>query len=316
MNEASSIDVRVADISLRADEVVEITLVGTEGPVLPLWDPGAHISLKLHSGLERQYSLCGRLNDRDTWRIAVLRARDGRGGSAWIHDNLRVGDVLRATLPRNHFPLSRAESYLFIAGGIGITPILPMIEQVTRDGNSWTLWYGGRSRSSMAYLDELAVYGENVKVVPEDNKGLLNLRAITAELAPGTQLYACGPEGLLNALVDLSSTWPKDTLHLERFSPIALDPGRENKPFTVHLRATGRSILVSADESILDAMAREGLAPSSSCKEGTCGTCETRVLNGAIDHRDSVLSPSEQEAGDYMMICVSRARDNEIEIDA
>lgn len=316
MSNMNSIALRVIDTQVRADHVTEFVLVRADGAPLPAWAPGAHVSLHLHSGLERQYSLCGRLDDCDTWRITVLRERDGRGGSAYLHDHVKAGTLLCCKGPRNHFPLEMASSYIFIAGGIGITPIIPMIEQAERWGVPWTLYYGGRNRASMAYVSELASFGDRVQIVPQDECGILDLANLTAHVPSRGLVYACGPEALLNALTNLSAAWPKDTLHLERFSPIAPDPRVVNRPFTVHLRASGKTIRVGADESILRAMAREGLQPPSSCREGTCGTCETRVLSGAVDHRDSVLSQSEREAGDYMMICVSRAKSDELELDA
>ncbi|MGK9286808.1 PDR/VanB family oxidoreductase [Sinorhizobium meliloti] len=315
MSEPSSFELRVIEKRVMADDVVELVLATPDGSPLPAWRPGSHISLELQQGLERQYSLCGSLDDDSTWRIAVLRARESRGGSSLIHDNVKAGVVLRSTGLRNHFPLEEANGYLFIAGGIGITPILPMIAQAEAQGRPWSLHYGGRSRGSMAYVTELMPFGDRVHITPEDQAGMLDLRGITADIPDGWLVYACGPEGLLNALVELSADWEKDILRIERFSPVAVDSSGD-RPFTVHLRDSGRTIRVGANETILDAMSREGMQPPSSCREGTCGTCETRVLRGRIDHRDAVLSASEREAGDYMMICVSRALDDEIEIDA
>ncbi|MGO4568738.1 2Fe-2S iron-sulfur cluster-binding protein [Rhizobium sp. 2YAF20] len=316
MNDTETRSLRVEDVVKRADHVVELVLADAQGQQLPSWQPGAHLSLKLGPGLERQYSLCGPLGDSYHWRVAVLRANNGRGGSEYIHEKVKKGDILEAQAPRNHFPLEPASEYIFVAGGIGITPILPMIEQATSSGTRWVLHYGGRSRSSMSYHQELEALGDHVRIVPEDQAGLLDLKAIGSTITPGAKLYSCGPEGLLNALTSLSSSWPKDTLHLERFSPISVTTPVQNREFTAHLRASGRSISVGVEESILEAMAREGIRWPCACREGTCGSCETRVLSGAIDHRDSVLSASEQEQGDWMMICVSRALGSEIELDA
>lgn len=315
MSETKSFDLRVVGTQRMADDVLELVLARPDGGPLPPWRPGSHISLELQQGLERQYSLCGAPEDSARWRIAVLKAKESRGGSRHIHDNVKSGAVIRSTGLRNHFPLEAAPGYIFIAGGIGITPMLPMIAEAEREGKPWVLHYGGRSRASMAYLSDLAAYGDRVHIVPEDQAGLLDLREITKNIPDGYLVYSCGPEGLLNALVGLSADWRKNTLHLERFSPVEIDASSD-KPFTAHLRVSGRSIVVGADETILDAMAREGLNPPSSCREGTCGTCETRVLRGKVDHRDAVLNASEREAGDYMMICVSRALGDEIEISA
>jgi ferredoxin-NADP reductase len=307
---------RVADKQPLARDVVEVTLESM-GPPLPEWTPGAHITLVLPSGLERQYSLCGAVDDRDAWRIAVLREPDSRGGSTYVHDVLEVGDVLEVRAPRNNFPLCRADRYVFVAGGIGITPIIPMIAEAECSGAEWILHFGARDAASFCFEQVLREYGEQrVRLVAQDSDGVLDLDMILGTLIPGTHVYCCGPGGLLHAVEERASGWPEDSLHIERFAPTELGDDVADEPFIAHLKASGMSLQVSAGESILDAMARHGIDAPSSCREGTCGTCETRVLSGIPDHRDSVLTPSEQAAGDYMMICVSRARGREIELDA
>ncbi|MEB3370510.1 PDR/VanB family oxidoreductase [Saccharopolyspora mangrovi] len=307
---------RVAHKQFLSRDVVGVTLAST-GPRLPAWTAGAHVTLMLPSGLERQYSLCGPVDDAFAWRIAVLREPDSRGGSSYVHDELEVGDVLEVRAPRNNFPLANARRYVFVAGGIGITPFIPMLAEADRAGAEWDLHYGARDAASFSFADVLREYGTHrVHLVAQDCEGVLDLDAILGALAPGTQVYCCGPEGLLQAVEQRASGWPPDMLHLERFAPVGLGDDVADKPITVHLKTSGVRVEVEPAESILDAMVRHRIDAPSSCREGTCGTCETRVLSGTPDHRDSVLTPAEQAAGDYMMICVSRALGPEIELDA
>ncbi|MCE0764864.1 PDR/VanB family oxidoreductase [Pseudonocardia kujensis] len=278
-----------------ADGVVELEL---SGPDLPDWTPGSHIDLHLAPGLVRQYSLCG-----PGFRIAVLREADGRGGSAFVHDRLAVGDQVEVGGPRNHFPLVAASRYLFVAGGIGITPILPMIEAAKAAGADWRLLYGGRSRESMAYLDRL---GGDPRVIVQVG-GLLGLRAAVAD-APGAEVYGCGPAPMLDALLEVCPA-----AHVERFTPVALD--LPERPFEAVLERSGVTVLVPAGTSLLAAIEAGGVDVVQSCREGTCGTCETVVLAGEPEHRDSVLDEADREAGDVMMICVSRARGPRLVLD-
>lgn len=255
----------------------------------------------------RQYSLCGDIADRTHWRVAVLREPDGRGGSAYIHDKLDLGDTVRVRGPRNHFALEPARRYRFIAGGIGITPILPMLAAVTTAGVEWTLTYGGRARESMAFLDELATYGDRVTIHPQDEGGLLDLDALLADPDEDTLVYCCGPGSLLDAVEQRCSTWPRGALHVERFTPREQGAPVLSSSFEVELATTGTILTVPPDRSILDVIEDVGVQVLSSCQEGTCGTCETRVLAGTVDHRDSLLTDEEKAANDTMLICVSRA---------
>jgi ferredoxin-NADP reductase len=285
-------------------------MTSADGGQLPEWTPGAHVDLHLPCGLVRQYSLCGDPAERGRWRVAVLREPAGRGGSACVHDDLVPGDELAAAGPRNNFPLVDATEYLFLAGGIGITPILPMLAQVTRRGRPWRLAYGGRTRASMAFLPELAAYGDRVTIWPQDERGLLPLDDLLPG-SPGTAVYCCGPEPLLRAVEDRCAP---GTLHLERFAP--KEPvSTLDDPFEVELASCGTVIGVPAGVSVLAALRDAGVEVLSSCEEGTCGTCETAVLDGVPEHRDSVLTPAERDAADIMMICVSRARTPRLVLD-
>jgi ferredoxin-NADP reductase len=294
-----------------ADGVLALTLRHPLGEQLPPWEPGAHIDVVLGPGLERQYSLCGDPSDRTSWRIAVLREPAGRGGSAHVHGQLGQGDKVRVRGPRNHFALRPAPRYRFIAGGIGITPILPMLAAAEAAGAEWTLLYGGRSRESMAFTEELSRYGDRVTVAPQDESGLLDLASVLDGVPEGTLVYCCGPGPLLDAV---EARCPAGLLHVERFAPKEQLAG-ENTEFEVELAQTGTTVTVPADVSVLDAVRASGVEVLFSCTEGTCGTCETDVLDGTPDHRDSVLTDEEREAGETMMICVSRCRGKKLVLD-
>ncbi|MFC0448814.1 PDR/VanB family oxidoreductase [Rhodococcus jostii] len=299
---------QVAGKEVLADGVVRLTLVDHDGATAPAWTPGSHVDLILDDTITRQYSLCGDPGDTTSLTVAVLREADGRGGSIFVHDKLDTGDVVAVGGPRNHFALVDADSYLFVAGGIGITPLLPMVREVEAKGTSWQMLYGGRTRASMAFADELAeTHPERVRIRPQDQHGHLDLGAALDEVEPGTVVYCCGPEPLLQAIESACRERPHVTLHVERFAPKEVPAGADDGAFEVQLDRTGKAVQVAADETILDAVLREGVDADFSCREGTCGTCEVAVLGGTPDHRDSVLSEDEQAENDAMMICVSRS---------
>ncbi|MHC3471429.1 PDR/VanB family oxidoreductase [Streptomyces sp. 7R007] len=293
-----------------ADDVLALTLRHPLGEDLPAWEPGAHVDVVLGPELERQYSLCGDPADRSQWRIAVLREPDGRGGSAHVHEQLGQGDKVRVRGPRNHFRLESAPRYRFVAGGIGITPILPMLAAAEAAGAEWTLLYGGRTRNSMAFTEELKRYGDRVTVAPQDETGLLDLSVLDG-LPEGALVYCCGPGPLLDAVEERC---PQGVLHVERFQPKA-QPDGENGAFEVELAQSGRTVTVAPDVSVLDAVRAAGVEVLFSCTEGTCGTCETDVLDGEPEHRDSVLTDEERASGETMMICVSRCRGKRLVLD-
>ncbi|TFV67046.1 UNVERIFIED_ORG: oxidoreductase [Bacillus sp. AZ43] len=291
-----------------AEGVVVLDLRDPSGRELPGWAPGAHVDLRLPGGLTRQYSLCGDPADRSVWRIAVLREPESRGGSAHVHDALLQGAEVDVRGPRNHFPLVPAPRYLFIAGGIGITPILPMIDAADAAGAEWELHYGGRSRRSMAFLEALdEAAGQRVTLHPQDEVGLIDLDALLGTPRPDTLVYCCGPEPLLVAVEQRCGAWPEGALHLERFAPKDVGEPVLTDAFEVELSLSGLSLTVPPEKSVLQVVEEAGIAVLSSCTEGTCGTCETAVLSGEVDHRDSLLTPAEQQANDTMFICVSRA---------
>ncbi len=291
------------------DDVVALTLAGPGSAPLPPWHPGAHLDIGLPSGRVRQYSLCGNPDRRDAYRIAVRRIRDGGGGSAEVHDALDIGTVVTTTGPRNAFPLtvpgygSPARRLRFIAGGIGITPILPMLGHAESLGVDWSLVYAGRSRLSLPFLDEVARFGARVDIRTDDAHGVPTADQLLGACPDGTAVYACGPAPMLTAIRNALSGRPGVMLHFERF---AAPPVLDGEEFDVALGSTGATVRVGAAETLLSALRRAGASPSYSCQQGFCGTCRTRVLSGRVDHRDTLLTEPERADG-MMLVCLSRA---------
>ncbi|GLF98762.1 PDR/VanB family oxidoreductase [Streptomyces yaizuensis] len=312
---AQVLTLRVTAKEYVADGVVALGLAHADGARLPDWTPGAHLDLVLPGGLVRPYSLCGDRWDAHHYRVAVLREDAGRGGSARIHDRIAVGDRIGAKRPRNNFPLVPSDRYLFLAGGIGITPLLPMIQQAELVGADWQLVYGGRRRASMAFLDQLALHGDRVTVVPEDECGRPDLNAWLGEVRAGVRVYCCGPAGLLDAVAAACAHWPPYTLRTERFAARARDAPVRDAPFEVVMARSGTSVTVRPGATVLDAVRSAGADLLSSCGEGTCGTCETAVVAGEVDHRDALLTDEERATGDRMYPCVSRSRGERLVLD-
>ncbi|MBJ7328287.1 MAG: oxidoreductase [Solirubrobacteraceae bacterium] len=299
---------RIAERELVADDVVRLTLVDLAGRELPTWNPGAHLDVFLPSGRLRQYSLCGRPEDRHRYRIATRLIPDGQGGSREVHEELHEGAILHVRGPRNAFRLVDAPSYLFVAGGIGITPILPMVQTVAARGKPWRLVYLGRAESTMPFLDELAeCRGGDVLVHQDDGDGFADVAAILGELnalPPVPDLYVCGPPPLMDTARQLMRAIdPLAPVFSERFSALPVVGG---SPFTVELAQTGKTVEVAADETALTAIRRVLPDVRYSCQQGFCRTCKCGVLGGEIEHRDKhVLVDTERD--DSMLICVSRA---------
>jgi ferredoxin-NADP reductase len=312
-----------ATVSLRVESttqvsvgVTELVLVAADRSELPSWAAGSHIDVEIRPGLVRQYSLCSDPGDRSRWRVAVLREPASRGGSIVLCERVRAGDVLTVTGPRNHFPLHESPRYLFIAGGIGITPIIPMIKAAQDARADWRLVYGGRSEASMAYRDEVRrIDPARVLEWPQDLRGLIELDQLLAEPQPGTLIYCCGPEPLIAAVEARSAHWPHKTLQVERFAPRPLTDVPANTSFEIELVDSDEVLVVPPDRSILEVVDEAGIFVLSNCEEGTCGTCQTAVLEGVPDHRDSVLDEDERAANDTMMICVSRALSSRLVLD-
>ncbi|MFF2810259.1 PDR/VanB family oxidoreductase [Streptomyces sp. NPDC058000] len=301
----------VRRMTWEADGVLSVELAHPDGKPLPAWTPGAHIDVEV-GGRIRQYSLCGDPRSATTYRIGVLDEPASRGGSRHVHTRLRPGQTVPVSPPRNHFALEDAPGYVFVAGGIGITPLLAMAREAARRGTAWRMVYGGRSRASMAFTDELAALGGEVAIVPQDEHGHLDLAAALTDLPAGTLVYCCGPEPLLAAIERLC---PADRLRVERFAAPVVQRTGADQAFEVECRASGRTLTVGADTSVLQAVEDAGILVNSSCRDGICGSCETRVLAGTPDHRDSLLSEAEHTANATMMICVSRCATDRLVLD-
>ncbi|MFI2234886.1 PDR/VanB family oxidoreductase [Streptomyces chrestomyceticus] len=303
----------------RAEEAEGVVRLRLEGDGLPGWEPGAHLDVVLPSGAVRQYSLCGSPADTGSYTIATRLIEDGRGGSREVHEQLHEGTTVEVRGPRNRFRLEECHAYLFIAGGIGITPILPMLRQAESEGVPWRLVYGGRTRASMPFLTEIeklaGAASDRVTVVAEDEDGLPDLAGALADAPPHAAVYCCGPDPLMDAVAELLPQGARGlTLYTERFAPAAATAPGENAEFEVELRRTGRTVTVPADGSALRAI-REQALPNLpySCEQGFCGTCQQRVLSGEVDHRDELLTDAERD--DSMLICVSRARGERLVLD-
>jgi ferredoxin-NADP reductase len=304
-----------------AHDVLELRLTRPTGSALPAWEPGAHVELTLPSGLRRPYSLCGDATDTEAWTVAVHRVPEGRGGSREIHETALVGRELEVRGPINRFPLVPAPGYLLLAGGIGVTPLLPMARELNARGLPWRLILGARDRSRLVYAEELvALGGDRVLLVPQDEAGLPDLAAELAATPPTHAVYACGPQPMLDAVTTLCRTTdPTRPLHLERFTAAddtASDQlGSLSGEFEVVLSRSGLRLTVPADRSVLDVVREKLPDVPYSCEEGYCGTCETPVTAGVPDHRDTVIEPSERPTATTMMICVSRCDSPVLELD-
>jgi len=300
-----------------ADGIHLLEFRDPSGTPLPGFSAGAHIAVRVPNGMLRKYSLCNDPAERDRYQIAVKRESNGRGGSCSLIDDVKAGDELIVTAPVNDFGLPpRAQDFLFIAGGIGVTPIMAMIRQVMAEGKRFRLYYLSRSPETTAFRDELAASELRDKVVIHYDQGdvarSLDLRPILAERKNREHLYCCGPRPLMEAVRAMTDHWSPTAVHFEAFSE-AETHKPDDKPFKVRLARSGEVLEVPTDKTILEVLRAHGLDVPSSCETGTCGTCRTKLLGGEVDHRDLVLA--EHERKDTIMICVSRARGEELTID-
>jgi ferredoxin-NADP reductase len=297
------------DVVARDQDVVALTFAGADGAPLPPWRPGAHLDIHLPSGRVRQYSLCGDPARQHSYRIAVRRIPDGGGGSAEMHDVLSVGSQVTTNGPRNAFPLtvpgygSPTQRLRFVAAGIGITPILPMMRHVDGLGVEWSMIYAGRSRDSLPFLDEVAAFGDRIEIRTDNEQGVPTADQLLGDCPDGTAVYACGPAPMLTAIRAALTARDNVELHFERF---AAPPVIDGEEFSVRVASTGVTVQVGAEETLLSALQRGDVWPPYSCRQGFCGTCRTRVLDGSVDHRDRLLTEPERADG-MMLICISRA---------
>ncbi len=300
---------------LVAELITELTLESSDGTPLESWEPGAHIEVVLPSGLIRHYSLCGDPTD-DFYTIAVLREAGSRGGSLEVHEQVSIGSKLTIRGPRNHFALEDSEHSVFIAGGIGITPLLPMMRRLSSAGKSWELHYGGRSLASLAYLDALNLMeGSPVNIYVKDETRRIPVSDVVRNIPTGSTIYVCGPESMI-VDVEREGQAHDVPVKLERFGPSGIEISHDSDAaFTVELRKSGSTLSVAADQRLIDVVRTVVPSVPFSCEEGYCGSCETTVLEGEPEHRDSILSPEERSANDCMMICVGRARTPHLVLD-
>lgn len=304
--ETTLAELRLRRMTWEAPGVLSLDLESPDGTMLPPFAPGAHLDVHLPDGQLRQYSLCGDPEQRQAYRLAV-RELDGGRVSRAIHRTLRPGTMLRVAGPRNNFPFVPSPRYLFIAGGIGITPLLPMMRAASRGGAAWTLLYCVPRPADAPFLNELRALGGDVRLHASAAGTRLDVAACCATVPPDTLLYCCGPESLMTAVEQATAHWPAGTVRFEWFAPRSRPEGEASGSFEVVCAQAGMTVSVPPDRSILAVLTEAGLSMPSSCEQGVCGTCECRVMEGAVDHRDSILSPAERAASATMMICVSRA---------
>jgi phthalate 4,5-dioxygenase reductase subunit len=300
-----------------ADGIHLIEFRDPGGKPLPEFSAGAHITVRVPNGLLRKYSLCNDSAERDRYQVAVKREAQGRGGSINLIDKVKAGDELMVAPPVNDFKLPvRAQDLLFIAGGIGITPMMAMIKQVRAEGKRFRLFYCTRSPETTAFMDELSAPEFSGLVTIHHDQGdpahSLDLKPILAERRNREHLYCCGPRPLMEAVRAMTDHWSSTAVHFEAFSEAETHKA-DDRPFKVRLAKSGKVVEVPAAKTILEVLRENGLEVPSSCETGTCGTCRTKMLAGEADHRDLVLA--EHERSDHIMICVSRARSDEITID-
>lgn len=313
-----AIEVVVSGLRAVARDVLELELRHKAGTPLPGAGPGAHIDLMLPNGLLRQYSLVNADGQarQDGYVVAVGRDANSRGGSLWVHDKLRVGQALKASAPRNLFEMApHHRKVLLVAGGIGVTPIYAMARHCAARGLDWEVLACARSCARLAYLEELkALAGPRLRThFDDEHGGPVSLGPMLAD-SRWDGLYACGPAPMLDAVLDATAHWPEGSVHLERFK--AADTGAvQRQPFELVLSRSALQTTVSADESMLDAMERLGVAHPFACREGLCGSCEAPLLQGQALHLDSVLSPQECAAQQRVMVCVSRCAGSRLVLD-
>ncbi|KWI60341.1 PDR/VanB family oxidoreductase [Burkholderia cenocepacia] len=313
MNDAS-LTVKVARKWQEARDICGFEFVSDDGSPLPGFTAGAHIDVHLPGGLVRQYSLCNHPAQADRYQIAVLRDAEGRGGSRAIHDAVRQGDTVRISAPRNHFPLAtRAAHHLLLAGGIGVTPILSMAERLSSSGEPFAMHYCARSTERMAFVERIAAsaFRDRVRLHVDDGEPAqrFDLAAVLAAAPAGTHLYVCGPRGFMDAVLNeaRARNWAEERLHYEFFSGV-VETSAADRPFQVRIASSGRVIDVPAECTVVAALAANGVDVLTSCEQGVCGTCLTRVLDGEPEHRDSYLTDDEKAAGDQFLPCCSRSR--------
>ena len=320
-NVPATIEVRVTRKAAEAEAICSFELQAVDGRPLPAFSAGSHVDVHLPGGLVRQYSLCNDPGETHRYLIAVLKDAASRGGSVAMHEQVHAGDTLTISAPKNHFALAHdATEHLLLAGGIGITPLLCMAERLAVTGAAFTLHYATRSRARTAFVERIAAspFAARVQHHLDDGEPAqrLDLAQVLAAPRPGCHLYVCGPQGFMDAVLSTARAagWPEAQLHWEFFGATPVDTAGDGS-FEVQLASSGRVILVGKDQSVAQALEAAGVIVPTSCEQGVCGTCLTRVLDGVPDHRDLYLTPEEQAAGDQFTPCCSRAKSARLVLD-
>jgi tetrachlorobenzoquinone reductase len=308
------LQVRVRAMRWEAPGVVSLELAAPDGGGLPPFEPGAHIDLHLLGGIVRQYSLFGDPAEPCCYRIAI-RAVSGGTASGFIHRRLRPGEIVTVSAPRNNFPLVTSDRYLFVAGGIGITPLIPMMRAADAAGTPWTLLYCNKSDADAPFLAEIRKLAGGVSLHSSKGGTRLDVAKTLADPQAGTALYCCGPESLMLAVEEATAAWPSASVHFEWFSPRSRADAGTAGGFVVVCERSGLTLEVPPERSVLDVLNDAGIAVPCSCQQGVCGSCEVRVLSGDVDHRDSILSAAERAANTTMMTCISRAKSGRLVLD-
>lgn len=318
---ASELKVRVARKSLEAVDICTFELVDVNGGPLPAFSAGSHVDVHLPNGLTRQYSLCNDPAESHRYLIGVLRDPGTRGGSKAMHERVHEGDVLAISAPKNHFPLAHeAKRHLLLAGGIGVTPILCMAERLAIAGAEFEMHYCTRSRERTAFRDRIAAseFAPRVRFHFDDGAPAqkLDIAALLATPQPGVHLYVCGPKGFMDAVLGTARArgWPEAQLHYEFFTAEVVKSDSDES-FEVKLASSGRIVVVPKDKTVVQALAESGVEVQTSCEQGVCGTCLTRVLEGVPDHKDMYLTPEEQAANDQFTPCCSRSKSARLVLD-
>jgi len=307
-------EVIVRALRYEAPGVLSLELVPTNGKPLPPFEPGAHIDLHLPGNIMRQYSLCGDPNDTSRYRVGIRSVSDGLS-SQFVHRKLRPGEVIKVSAPRNNFPLIDADRYLFVAGGIGVTPLIPMMQAASARNKPWTLLYCNKRDTDAPFLDEIRALGGTLSLHSSEAGTRLDVQQRLGQVEENTVVYCCGPERLMTAVEEATAAWPADTVRFEWFTPRSRPADEVSGSFEVVCEQSGLTVTVPPEKSVLEALNDAGIPVPCSCQQGICGTCEVRVIDGEVDHRDSILSSSERAANQTMMTCVSRAKGARLVLD-
>lgn len=317
----STLDVTVASRTSETNDIITLELVNANGEGLPAFDAGAHIDIHIPGGIIRQYSLCNDPSEKHRYKVGILKDAASRGGSIAIHENIKEGDTLTISTPRNHFPLAKdAQHSILLAGGIGVTPILCMAERLTASDSSFELHYCTRTPERTAFKNRIAKSSYAAKVIHHFDNGakdqLLDIPNLLAKPTAGTHLYVCGPKGFMDIVLSTARTagWQEEQLHYEFFSgEVAIK--EDDGSFELYLAKSDKTLKIGAEETIIDALENAGIEIAVSCESGVCGTCLTKIIEGTPDHRDMYLTPKEQAKNDQFLPCCSRSKTPRLVVD-